>query len=398
MPVTANKAIWVVSEGANYATDPTTGYLPIPAESVGELDKKVTPLTSAYQTNRGLPTANIPGPMAWSFQFSIPVEGLSVSAGDGSSPPADDYHDVIMNHIFGNDEDLDGEGIATVTSATAVTLDADTRGPQQLIPFYEAGVPAVTRTQWQLVTADGGSNDYTLAPGLANFGSDPLTDAGIAYGCRAWYQTRAGQGGNSLCFVYIDDATEYTLLGGRVTACTIEGEVGQKGVINLTVEGDRWATSSRALVASDGPAVTPAVMTISPVYFNGSAVSTSRVSIDLGITASATKSTAALHGRAGFINIGLAPTVEIHPLRDDNTYSALQAVQQQGRLLVQFGGGILANGALGTCAYHCEVAQVEEQAPEDDEGRARQSLKLKVIDGGIFSAGVPARYHQWARA
>jgi len=395
---TANKTLHVVSEGANYATDPTTGYLAVPADSIGELTAVRTPLQTAYATGRGLPTANIAGPMAWSFDFVIPIEGLSASAAAAASPPADDYADVIWAHIAGNSESLDGETVVSSASSTAVVLGSDDRNIQQLVPFYEAGVPAVTRTQWQLVTVDPADGSYTLAPGFADFGSNPPTSAAIAYGCNAYFQTAAGQGGNSLMFVYNDDGTEYSLLGGRITSASIEGNVGERALMSISVAGDRWATSSIAPTATAGPAITPAVMTISPVHFNGTAVATRKVSIDLNISATENKSTAGLHGRAGYDNQAVMPSTEISTLRDDNTWKAVQAAQTPGRLLVQFGGGVLSGGALGTCALHVEVVQVEVQNPEDDEGRSRQSLTLPAKDGGFFTGTTVARSWQFARA
>lgn len=396
---TANKSLWLVSEGSNYATDPGSGYLAVPAESIGELDARVTPLVSRYQTGRGLPTAAIPGPMAWSLDFQIPIEGLSDSAGDGDSPPTSDYADVLWAHIAGNSESRDGEGFASVTDADTIVLDSDIADVQQLLPLYESGVPAVERTHWALVTNDAGAGTYDVAPGNPDHGTAPFTGSAVAYGIRGYYQTQAGQGGNSIMLILDDDGQEYELLGGRVTSATIEGNVGEKAMLSVTVQGDRWATSSNGLTPTTGPATNPCVMTISPVFFNGTEIETRRVSIDLGISASPRASTAALHGRADFTNQGLEPSAEVSTLRTDNTYRAIQQAQTTGRLMVQFGGGAgETNSALGTCAFHAEHAQLEETQGEDDEGRARQVLRFKVVNNGFFSGTTVARYWQFARA
>ena len=394
-----NKAIWVVSEGGSYATDPGSGYLGIPANTISELKAIRTPLATSYQTNRGLKTRNIPGPMAWSFEFECLLEGLSDSAEDAASVPTADYLDTILTHIAGNSETRDGEGLSGAPgSATALSLDTDVGTVQQLVPIWEAALPATAdpRTQWQLITVDNSDGTYTVAPGISAYAS--YSNAADAYGIRAFYQTVAGDSGNSLMFIFDDDGTEYELLGGRVTACSIEMEVGEPIRIRFSVAGDRWATSSNGLTPADGPAITPSVGTVSPVYFNGTEVEVRSVSIDLGIRANERKATSGTHGRAGFDNIALSPMVTVEALRTGNTYKAIQAAGTVGRLLVQLGGGVLANSALGSLAFHAEAAQLEDQDRTDDDGRTRQTLTFAVIDGGEFSSGVNARFWQIARA
>ena len=177
---TANKSLWIVSEGSNYATDPGSGYLSIPAEAIEELSAKVTPLTARYQTGRGNRSPNIPGPMSWSLGFQIPIEGLSDSAGDGDSPPALDYADVIWSHIAGNTETRDGEGVTAVTDADTITLASAIAGIQQLLPLYEASVPVESRTHWALCTVDAGGGAYDIAPGNPDHATAPYTTAAVA--------------------------------------------------------------------------------------------------------------------------------------------------------------------------------------------------------------------------
>jgi hypothetical protein len=129
------------------------------------------------------------------------------------------------------------------------------------------------------------------------------------------------------------------------------------------------------------------ICTLSPVFFNGSALETKSISIDYGVNAAPYLVTGAANGRGDFLNIALAPKVSVEPLRTDANI-LLKRNGTTGRLMIQQGAGIFAASSLNLGAFHAESVQAQEVNYSDDAGRARQKIDFTVVNPGNFSAGV----------
>jgi hypothetical protein len=395
MARTRKSALFVAAE-STYGTDPSSSgaaYAYVPTfGQMGMLKDQKQLLETNYYTARNFPTPAIVGADGWAFDCEIPMNGLATAAGDGSAPAADDWFDIILQHVHGSQTSVSGEGVGTGSTTSSLVLDTDIYNVQQLVPVFEASVPTgAPRTQWALITVDAGTGTYTVAPTMTQA---PSTSA-VAYGTKT-YQFD-DDGGSSLAFVYRQDDVDYTLLGGRCTAASIIAENGQIVRMRLSFAGDTKTQEAKGSL----PAITAYSRTLktllSPVWFNGTQYATRKIEIDLGITSAVQESTQAVNGRANYELIRAAPTVMIEPIFT-NAIQDLKRNNTTGRLLVQFGAGVLASGVLNAMAFHAEQAVVMEADPVDDQGRIRSALKFQVTDPVEFSSGVSARYCQLVRA
>jgi hypothetical protein len=399
MARTRKRAVWLAAE-STYGADPSTngsGYKAVPAFSVGDLGDGLEQLETNYATGRNFPTAPIAGRDGWSIDLELPWTGLASAAGDGVTPGADDWADLILSHIHGTQALVDGEGFAGSSTTSSWILDTDAYNIQALIAAYESGVPtAAPRTQWGLITVDGGSGTYTVAP---TADAAPTTSA-VAFGHKDY--TLDDDGGATLALVVQDDDLYYLCLGGRVTASSCTSEVGKKNIWKVTISGDSKVitdTSTKSALPSilSAPAVTPTKGLLSPVWFNGTKYATRVVTLDWGIKAAEIESTSATNGRADYQSIEVVPTLTIEPLRTDAILNLKRGVTS-GRLLVQYGAGVLANSILNTLCVHFEEAYVAEVTRTDNNGVARQTVKFMLSDKVYFSGSTASRAFQVARA
>lgn len=400
MSRTRKRALFVDTE-TTYGSDPSangSGYAAVPCFSIGDLTDGKEQLETAYHTGTVYDTAPETGKDGGSFDFETPVIGLETAAGDGTdaSTVTDDWEDALLLHTYGNQTTTSGEGLLSVASATAVTLDADAYNVQNLFPVYEAGVPAAgARSQWNLVTVDPADNSYTIAPGFA----ENPTGAGVAYGSKIYRPD--DDGGDPLSFAYQDDELIYRCSGARVTSHSITWAAGQmlrsRWSVRFDNKTEEASTKTSLPTALAAPAITPLKGLLSPVWFNGTLYATSRVEINFNLETSEEMSTAATNGRAGDELIKAQPTIVIEPLRTDAILNLKRNVTK-GRLLIQLGGGVLSGGVLNTMCFHAEEAYVSDVSPADENGRTRQQVTLTVSEKKEFSAGVSSLIWQLARA
>jgi hypothetical protein len=205
-------------------------------------------------------------------------------------------------------------------------------------------------------------------------------------------------GSSSIALVYRQDATDYTLLGGHVTAAKITATAGQMARLALSLRGDSITQETKGSLpaAGTGPATTPIKMTGSPLYFGGSAYETDQLEIDLAPQAVLRNATAGANGRGGDENLSYAPTITARPLTAE-AQRLLKRNCTTGRLLVQLGAGILTSSVLGTIGLHWESVVAEEVTITDENGRLRDAIKFRIADAVEFSAGVDAVAMQLAR-
>lgn len=395
MARTRKKTLYIDTE-TSYGSDPSangSGYAYVPALEIGELQDTKALLETNYFTGRNFDTAPVAGRDGWTLDVVTPLIGLSAAAGDGGSPPADDWLDALLLHTLGAQTQVNGEGVASVGGSTSVTLDTDIYDVQQVIAVHEDDIPSALgeRTQFALITVDGGAGAYTISPAWV---TNP-TGAAVAYGSNMYSPTDAG--GNSLALHVIQDDVSYTLLGARCTSARIVSRQGEINRLELSFSGDSKTAGTKAsLPAVTQQTLTPTKALLSPFWFAGTSYATHEVTIDLGITAAEQPSTAAVNGRAGFELIRVGPTVTVQPLFAD----ALQNLKRNvtlGRLLVQLGAGVLSGGVINALAFHAEEAHAVDANPVDENGRLRAALTFKVSDKVEFSSGVASRFMQLLR-
>lgn len=399
MARTRKSALYIANE-STYGTDPSangSGYTYVPVlGQMGMLKDGKQLLETNYHTRRNFPTAPEVGADGWSFDFEVPLIGLTTAAGDGAAPGADDWADTLHEHVFAESVDVSGEGVGSGSTTSSLVLDTDIYNVQQLVPVYEASVPtAAPRTQWMLLAADAGTGTYgTITPTQ----DQAPTTAAVAYGTKTYQPSDTG--GASVAFVYCQDDVVYTLLGGRCTSAVIVAENGQIVRVKYSFSGDSKTedTSGKSALPAIAAFTQPACKALlSPVWFNGTKYATRMIEVDLGIAAAVQEATAATNGRGDYESIELKPKVTIEPIFT-NAIQNLKRTPTRGRLLIQFGGGVLSSGQLNTCAIHCEQAAVTEADPKDDQGRIRNAVVFQVTDAVEFSTGVAARFFQFVRA
>ncbi len=397
MARTKKRALWVATE-STYGSDPSTNgsaYLWIPSLSVGDLKDNKAVLETNYFTGRNFPTKPLAGQDGWEFDFEIPLNGMLTAAGNAvaASSVTDDWLDKLLTHIFGVQYTSSGQTVASGTS-TSTTLDlltSDIYDAQQIVAVFEASVPSGNaRTQWNLLTTS--ADPYTVSQ---QWETTPAT-AATSYGTKGYVYD--DDGGATLSFFYLEDDIAYLCLGGRVTAASITGEVGQIVRMKLTVRGDTKTLdaghSSRPAVGT-GPANPALICLTSPVCFGNTRIATRKFEIDLGITTAVIESTAAANGRAGDELIIGVPSLTIEPLRTDANLNFKRNMTFNS-LQCQIGAGVLASGVLNTMCAFWDTAYVSEVNVQDENGRVRQSMKFMLADN-VVSATV-VRPFQLARA
>lgn len=380
MSRTREKALWVASEGSDYGIDPDTDgsdYLAVPCHEIGELADGLELLETTYQNGRNFPTAPVVGRDGWSFEFTTPLIGLAPQ-GDGDNPNSvDDWLELLLHHVFGQTSSKAGAEITASTTSQVTTTQAAAVGELVCVRADN-----LTKANWRRVTGVA-TNARDVAPDLD---ANPSGNE-VAAGYQFFDPTDTG--GRSLAFAYRDPTgTIYTCLGGRVTGLTIVAELGQIVRCNFQVSGDSYETGGKGSLpaAATAPVRTPIKAVLSPFEFNGTAYTTRRLELDLGVNAREVASTAAAQGRADFDNIDLQPMLTVEPLRAD-AQRQLRRDQTSGGLVAQLGGGSSGN----TVAVLFGNATMQEYSPSDDEGRARNTLQFKAFDNGT---GIFVRLHR----
>ncbi len=397
MPRTRAKALWVATE-STFDTDPDNSgaaYVSVPALELGNIQDLKDPLESNYFTGRPFPTEAVQGTDAWQLEITVPVIGNSAEAGDGDSPPSEDWLDKLLENALGTQGTTDGEGIASSTSSTVTINTTSVLAEQDLFPTYTT---ALDHPQWRLVTDDASDPALSVAP---NWDSNPTSSEEV-YGTRYYAMTSAFSGGTSLSFVYDEDDVRYVLTGGQVVGATLIGEVGQMLRMTLTIMGagkeSTFGSHASLPVQAAAPAVTPLKAICAPVYFNGTEYATRRFEIDFGLSANHIEATSSCTGKTGTEVLGASATVTIEPLRSDANLELKRNVTT-GRLLVTLGGGAPSGGVLNTAAVHFGNAYAQSVEITDDNGRLRQAIQFNIVDGGDFeSSGTAAEYFRIARA
>lgn len=402
-------ALFLASEGANFETDPSTdgsGYLWVPALGPIGLPKSGKErLATNYQTGRDAPTLPVLGADGGTFDVEVPLLGLATAAGGGSAPPANDWLDILLDHIFSASTSTSGKAVGSGSTTSSLVLASS--GPhalQDLVPVWEANKPAAgsrRRTQWAKITNAASAPTYTVAP---VFASAP-TSSGVAYGHKRWSAESASSGGgDTLAFTYVLDSETYLYLGCRITKAVLVGERGKVWRAKLSVAYSSGAldTSKSALPVVDKLSRPPCKWYGAPFHFNGTIYSVPSVEIDLGLKTSELAGQEGPNGRAGHEVISVRPKVSVSPAFSSTLRALAETgsndIPTNGPLQVQIGAGVLSGGVLNTLCFHAESAYPMEANPSDEDGRLRTSLPFECVDPGVFSGSTLGRYGQLVRA
>lgn len=400
---TRKRTLYVATE-STYGADPDTDgsdYSQVPAITIGDLKDGKEQLATDYFTGRAHGrTAPVTGRDGWSFDVTVPLIGLSAAAGDGGAPPANDWLDIFLTHIFGTQYQITGEGISAAGSTTTLTLDTDqaTLTLQSPIAIGLASVPSgAPRLQMGVITVDS-VLDRTYTPA-----STGVTDSAIVFGSNTYRPD--DDGGASLAFVYRMDGLAYTLLGGRCTAASIKMESPGKIVtMSMSFAGDTKtyadlvsAGQKQTLDMAVAMATTPIKGLLSPMCFGTTYYTISSFDFDFGIAATEIGSTAAVNGRAGYESVSMAPTLKCTPLYTDALLNLKRDITA-GRLLLQLGAGLsnhpTVQNAIGIFAEQA-VATVADHT--DDNGVVRQGMEFKLCDAVNFDASTASQFFQMSR-
>jgi len=387
-------AAWAMTE-PTYGTDGSdngSGYTFLPATGVSLITDNLALLETNWDLGRNFPTAKLAGRDAWAAELDLPWTGLGTAAGDGASPPAEDYLDLFLKHILATSTTVDGEGVAS-SGNTDLELATDSLDVQDLAAVYEAGIPSgAVRTQWRRMLTDDSAGNYTTSDA---WDSNPTASA-VCYGTRTYQPSDAG--GSSMSLVVRQDDQDYTLSGGRVVGARITGALDDWSRLKLAIVGDNKTAESKASLPDAVPfARQPCKPLLSPLRFGGTEYETQGFEFDFGISAAERGSTAAAQGRAEWESIAVKPMLTFSPLYTD-ALNALRRSATEGRMLLQIGAGVLSGGELNTTAIYAENAQLTEVGSTDENGRIRAAAKLEVVDPGYWSAGVLSRFLQIVRA
>lgn len=371
------------------------------ALELGALNINKQLIDANYVSDADVPSHSpVVGADSWKFDCKVALIGLSADAGDGGSPPADDWLDVILTQVFGTQTALAGEGVGAGSTTTDLVLDTDAYSEGDLVAIFDAAMSlSPNRVQWAYLDVDDSDGTYTPKPDF----EEAVTTTGIAYGYNA-YRLNPEYAG-SLSFIYSYDGNEWGLHGGRCTSASIDLDAaGGIWTMSLTFEGDNVGNTSYSEPSAGGGAAqltnTPVRGVGSPMWFNNAKLSSVKsVKIDLGVNAGFIPSTEAAEGRGAANIYTMMPSITVDPLYADS-YLELQRAGTEGELLIQMGKG-QAGATAGTTDSLCFYARnvyVSEASTVDDGGKIRNSLVFKPATQIRHSAATKENTIQLCRA
>lgn len=390
------QTLYIAELGSYSAADPSangSGYAFVPCSMVPTKQEELAHLDTNIAAGSVYPTAPDAGPDGGFVEFMTHLGGF-VTAATSGAPPARDWLDFLLNAAFGSYVERNGVNVGSGSTTSSLVLASDALSVYDLVPVQQ---PAIVsgRTQWTRVEADAGTGTYgTVAP---VFATAPAAGA-AAYGARSY---RPSDTQAYLAAVFVDDNVRtHTMLGGRTILQSIMAEHGSTLMAKWRLEFDSKTTDVGKTNLPNpvaAPLFRPVQATSSPVYFNGTAVETSKIEINFQPETAVIGATAATQGRSGNEVVRMLPQIVVTPQRAGSIEDLRRAVTE-GALLVQLGGGILSGGQLGTMALHLDNAFVSDVRDVDDKGVMRQQVTIRVADAARFSGTTRAPMIQLARA
>lgn len=394
------QTLYIAPVGSYAAADPSadgSGYSWVPCLGVPAKKDNMLQLATGYAAGSTTPTAPEPGPDGCTITFTTPIGGFVTAAGNGSAPPTADWFDTLLEAAFGSIVARNGVNVGSGSTTSSLVLASDILSIYDLAPVYDSSLAAVGRTQWTRIMADAGSGTYgTVAP---EFGTAPTAaPAGVCFGTRSF---RPADTQVYVAVVFVDDTIgAYYCPGGRVILKSIAADHRMNFVATWEIQCDSKTPDAGKTALPNpgaGPAFRPLNCVRSPVYFNGAAVETSKISIDFGTATAPIGATAAPQGLGGNEITAMVPRINIMPQRASG-YETIRRAITEGSLLMQLGGGVLSGGQLGTMALHLDNAYFAKTDDADDQGVMRQDIEIVCADAARFSGTTRAPLVQLVRA
>lgn len=384
MVLSKKRALYALVE-STYGEDPSSGgdgstFLYIPTLELGMLEDGKAPFDTQYYTARPWPTAPIAGRDGWSFTCTIPVIGMASTPANTfeASSIAADWFDTILLHIFGTLESCETRTLNTGGNTTTLETDVDPSWVVQDMVLSPRSTAPTSVVEWSVITSTSGTT-HSIHPTRQT----APNASSAAYGTKMYRYNESGFGGAALSFCYeMGDGDIYLLSGGRCTSATINIVPNDIAKMSLTFSGDSATQDSGNKTALPTPAAPtyPCKGMLSAFHLNDTRYATSEIEIDLGIQSAEVASTQGEEGRGEFENLGMVPTVRVHPQRTDAIRELKRTSGDTGSLMVQIGGGNGGGSGWDTCCLFMPAATVMEVSEEDENGRQRQSVLCRVAD------------------
>ena len=391
-------AVWADAESSFQASrsgEDGSAYSWLPnAEIVrGKVGNKL--LETNFQNADNWPSAPQIGPEEWEVALKFPVRGLSAAGAAAASPPSEatDVDHLLIYNAMGAYADRDGIAVGVGSDADTLVLgSAGNTTDQELVPVYESGLLTPDRMQWVRAMDDSSDPSIEVSP---DFAANP-TNSAIAYASRIAYFDRTFSG--SLALIAQWGTNYYRLLGGKVMDWTTEIPDRDIAWHNMTVRGGEWERiSAPASLPAPTASIHGGVVAMrSAFYWNGSAISISKATINWNLEAVHRAGQDGSHGITAGRHIKALPEIVVDPLfttalEDDWTN------QTQGEIHYQIGAAVPSGGVANGCLYSVANARISAFEKEGRAGERGVSATFTPAWAGEFSAGVAQRMVQWAR-
>lgn len=403
-----NKALYAAPE-VTFATDPSadgSGYVSLPCFEISDFKDAKEMLETNFMTGRNFPTRMVVGRDGCAVSFKTPLIGLSTAAGDGGSPPADDWLDILFEHFFTQTAKA-GEGVGVGSGAATLVLETDFADLElyDMRLVYELGGTR-PRGQWFMVDTDNASATYDVSPDWSAI--TPTTNA-VMYGANVYTYDTGHEGGPTLSMVYREDSVERTMVGGRCTQLVLDAPRNELATLTFTMAFDSYTVESKAslpaaLVATSPEPIRPV---LNPCYFGafGTMVNLGHVGdlkVEFNVEAQekstqGTATGASLNGRADYILTRVEPVVTINPPRETGQFD-YKRDDTPGAFICSLGRGQLVNSQVNSVGFGFRDAQVIEVDNEIDGKIIRAAMQVKATDPGGTDAQSNGSFFQIVRS
>lgn len=369
----ARRALYLAPETSYaQATRPVdANYVAIPAAGALEFSGGPETVESTRITGRSGPGAATAGPTGATGQVGLELSGLSTQAGDGESPPAEDYFDLLMSGVA-NATPTERDGV-TIASLSGTALDLGVGAAS----LYSAGdlIALVNTTtgivRWAGIASNDTGGDYTLDYAVDN-------TPNVAYGSRVWEDDDGTDLSVTFSGSYDVDDILHEIPGLRVSGWQISSTPGGIATCQFDFSGDDFRAFGTDPVFTAGTNGDPGAVTRPPkararLYLDGVRVPTSgSLQIAGGVETAPVVDDDAESGRGDFLAMAVTPVVSFQTPYAA-TYDTLNRTKEirDLKLMYQIGAG-------SRCLW-IPYAQIRESAPADASGIANSSLSFGCV-------------------
>lgn len=357
--------------------------------TIGELNDGRTVIDTPQASGRFWPTDVVAGPDGGSIEIKTPLIGLNGAAISGSSPPSNDWLDILLLSVFGDRRQVAGT-IATAVASSSITFSPNHgRQLQDVSSLYAAGQAYPDRSQPVLLYSASSANTFSYAPALE--GTPPANT--VCHGFSKYEMSESGsQGTRSFTMAVAQDATIFTLRGCRPTSLAINVPTAGNAECSWTIGYDsktEQTSVKTALPSVSRRNITPIQGFGNGFWFNGTKYAFRSMNIAFNLKSQNVADQSATNGRGSIDLFGFAPEISVEPLFS-TTLLSLKRAATSGRLLLQLGAGISGSSAAQTnlindVVISCNAAQISKADPVGDDNIVRHGITIKPVDAMVFS-------------